>query len=163
MMAVCSRSPGNGIRHFLLGGAEGQAVEVSQALSERFPGIQIAGAVSTPRASWSESDNLAAVAEIHASGANLVWVGMGTPWQDEWADEYSHEIRCPVVGMGSAFDFISGRVSWAPGWIQHTGFQWLYRLVREPRRLWRRYLVNNPLFILLVSLQLLGIKKFPID
>jgi len=163
MLSVCSRSPGNGIRHFLLGGALGQAEEVSEVLKNTYHGIEIVGSISTPKDTWSESDNLSAVSKIQTSGANLVWVGMGTPWQDEWAAQYSPQIQGPVVGVGSAFDFISGRVSWAPKWVQHTGFQWLYRLVREPRRLWRRYLFNNPTFVFLVILQLLGIRKYPLE
>ncbi len=161
MLAVCCRSPKNDIRHFLLGGAEGQAEEVRNELSRMYPGIEIVGAISSPRENWSESDDLAVVSQIQSSGANLVWIGMGTPWQDEWVSRFSAEIQGPVVGIGSAFDFISGRVPWAPDWIQRTGLQWLYRLAREPRRLWRRYLINNPLFVWLVTLQLIGIRKYP--
>lgn len=162
MLSVCQRSPGNSIRHFLLGGAVGQAEDVSEVLKNTYHGIEIVGSISTPKDSWSESDNLSAVAKIQASGANLIWVGMGTPWQDEWAVNFSPQIQAPVVGVGSAFDFISGQVKWAPKWIQYTGFQWLYRLIREPRRLWRRYLFNNPAFVFLVILQLLGIRKYPL-
>lgn len=161
MLTVCERSPEDGLRHFLLGGAGGQAEEVRQALMDKYPGIEIVGCISTPRANWSDADDKAAVAAVQSSGANLVWAGMGTPWQDEWAARYSSLIQAPVVGMGSAFDFISGRVPWAPKWVQPTGLQWLYRLLQEPRRLWRRYLLNNPLFVFLVLLQLAGIKRYP--
>jgi len=160
MLQVCRRSPGNGLRHYLLGGAEGQAEEVAQALEEQFPGIEIVGCTSTPRDRWSSAADAAVVAEIHSSGANIVWAGMGTPWQDEWAAQYASELSAPVVGMGSAFDFISGRVAWAPSWIQKTGFQWLYRFLLEPRRLWRRYLLNNPLFVILALAQLIGLKRY---
>jgi N-acetylglucosaminyldiphosphoundecaprenol N-acetyl-beta-D-mannosaminyltransferase len=163
MLGVCKRSPGNGIRHFLLGGAPGQADEVADVLENQYPGIEIVGVVSTPHDTWSEADNRSAVTEIQSSGANLVWVGMGTPWQDEWAAQYASEIQGPVIGMGSAFDFISGRVPWAPDWIQRTGLQWLYRFLQEPRRLWRRYLINNPLFVVLVLFQIMGINKFQTD
>jgi len=160
MLEVCRRSPENNVRHFLLGGAEGQAEEVAQVLESQYPGIEIAGSISTPSGAWSIRDDLAAAEAIQKSGANLVWLGMGTPWQDEWSARYWSEIQGPVVGMGSAFDFISGRVPWAPKWVQPTGLQWLYRLIQEPKRLWSRYLVNNPLFIWLGLLQLIGIKKF---
>lgn len=160
MLEVCRRSPGNRLRHYLLGGVGGQAGEVAEALWVQFPGIEIVGITSTPKDTWSAADDKKAVSDIRASGANIVWVGMGTPWQDQWAQQHFLQINAPLVGMGSAFDFISGRVEWAPGWIQQTGFQWLYRLLQEPRRLWRRYLWNNPLFVLLSILQLTGIKKF---
>lgn len=161
MLAVCARSPENGIRHFLLGGADGQAEEVKQVLINQYPGIEIAGCISTPRDTWTLASDHAAVEAIQASGANVVWAGMGTPWQDEWAARYAPLIQAPVVGVGSAFDFISGRVPWSPKWVQPTGLQWLYRLAREPRRLWRRYMINNPLFMILVVLQLTGIKRYP--
>lgn len=160
MLKVCQRSPGNGLRHYILGGAEGQADEVAQALQEQIPGIDIVGCTSTPKNSWSSVDDAAVLADIRSSDANIIWAGMGTPWQDHWACAHASEISAPVVGMGSAFDFISGRVSWAPKWIQQTGLQWLYRLIREPRRLRRRYLWNNPLFVLLSLFQLIGIKRF---
>lgn len=160
MLEVCKRSPENELRHYLLGGVGGQAGEVAEALWKQFPGIEIVGIKSTPRAAWSAADDKMVVADIRASGANIVWMGMGTPWQDQWAQEHFSKLDVPLVGMGSAFDFISGRVDWAPQWIQQTGFQWLYRLLREPRRLWRRYLWNNPSFVFLSILQLTGIKKF---
>jgi N-acetylglucosaminyldiphosphoundecaprenol N-acetyl-beta-D-mannosaminyltransferase len=160
MLNVCERSPANGLRHYLLGGAEGQAEEVALALQEQIPGIDIAGCTSTPIDKWASDQDEAVIKEIGASGANIVWAGMGTPWQDHWAYIHAARISAPVVGIGSAFDFISGRVSWAPRWIQQTGFQWLYRLIKEPRRLWRRYLWNNPYFVILSVLQLAGIKRF---
>ncbi len=160
MLEVCKRSPGNGLRHYLLGGAGGQAGEVAETLWAQFPRIEIVGITSTPKETWSAEDDKRVVSDIRASGANIVWVGMGTPWQDQWAQEHTSKIGAPLVGMGSAFDFISGRVEWAPQWIQQTGFQWLFRLLREPRRLWGRYLWNNPLFVFLSVLQLSGIKKF---
>ena len=98
---------------------------------------------------------------INASGADVVWVGLSTPKQERWMAAHAGRINAAArVGVGAAFDFHAGLKSQAPRWMQRVGLEWFYRLLCEPRRLWRRYLVNNPLFVWYVLLQWLGLKNF---
>jgi N-acetylglucosaminyldiphosphoundecaprenol N-acetyl-beta-D-mannosaminyltransferase len=96
--------------------------------------------------------------------SDIVWVGLSTPKQERWMAEHVGRITAPVlIGVGAAFDFHSGLKKQAPRWMQRSGLEWLFRLATEPRRLWRRYLVNNPLFAVLVLQQALGLKRYPDD
>ena len=100
---------------------------------------------------------------IDESGADIVWVGLSTPKQERWMDAHLGKIQAPVmVGVGAAFDFHAGLKSQAPAWMQRSGLEWFYRLVTEPRRLAKRYLINNPIFVALITLQMLGIRKYEI-
>jgi N-acetylglucosaminyldiphosphoundecaprenol N-acetyl-beta-D-mannosaminyltransferase len=101
--------------------------------------------------------------KINSANPDIVWVGLSSPKQERWMAEHLGNIDAPVmIGVGAAFDFLSGRKPQAPRWIQHSGFEWLFRLITEPKRLWPRYR-QYPLFVLLVLLQLLGFKEFPIE
>ncbi len=102
------------------------------------------------------------VARINASGAQIVWVGLGSPKQDLWMAKYRAALSAPVlIAVGAAFDFYAGRVRQAPRWAQRNGLEWLFRLLSEPRRLWKRYLIYNPWFIWELSLQLSGLRRYP--
>ena len=95
---------------------------------------------------------------------DILWVGLSTPKQERWMAEHIGRIKAPVmVGVGAAFDFHTGRKPQAPHWMQRSGLEWLFRLMTEPRRLWKRYLINNPLFVTLVLLQALGLRKYSLD
>lgn len=97
--------------------------------------------------------------EIDASHPDVIWVGLGAPKQERWMAKHVGQVSAPVlIGVGAAFDFHTGRKPQAPRWMQRAGLEWFFRLTTEPRRLWRRYLINNPRFIALIMLQLLGIK-----
>jgi N-acetylglucosaminyldiphosphoundecaprenol N-acetyl-beta-D-mannosaminyltransferase len=101
---------------------------------------------------------------INEANPDIVWVGLSTPKQERWMEGHVHRLTAPVlIGVGAAFDFHSGRKKQAPRWMQRGGLEWLFRLATEPRRLGRRYLVNNPLFVLLVLRQVLGLKYYPND
>jgi N-acetylglucosaminyldiphosphoundecaprenol N-acetyl-beta-D-mannosaminyltransferase len=101
---------------------------------------------------------------INETQADVVWVGLSTPKQERWIESIRQKLRCKVLlSVGAAFDFHTGRVRQAPHWMQGKGLEWVYRLTQEPRRLWKRYAYNNPLFLVLAFLQLTGVKQFSDD
>ncbi len=120
---------------------------------ERFPGLHVVGVHSPPFRPLTEDEDAAIVDEIVAARPDIVWVGLSTPKQERWMAAHHHRIDSVLVGVGAAFDFHAGNVTQAPPWMQARGLEWLYRLVKEPRRLWRRYLTNNPLFIIRIFLR----------
>jgi N-acetylglucosaminyldiphosphoundecaprenol N-acetyl-beta-D-mannosaminyltransferase len=149
MAAFCARAARSGVPIYLYGGRDAEALALLQArLRERFPGLLIAGAHSPPFRELSEQEKAEDTARIDASGAAVVWVGTGQPKQEKWMHEMRPRLAAPLlVGVGAAFDFHAGLVSQAPRWMQRSGLEWVYRLSREPRRLWRRYARYNPRFI----------------
>ena len=161
MLEVCALSLRRGWRHFFYGGADGVAELLAQRLAERFPGLRVAGTHCPPFRKPTVEEDRAIVNRINASGADVVWVGLSTPKQEFWMHEHVDRLDAPVmVGVGAAFDFHAGLKSQAPRWMQKTGLEWFYRLCTEPRRLWKRYLTNNPLFVYNLVLQSLGLKNF---
>ena len=163
MAAVCERSLSTGWRHFFLGGAPGVAEELAERLAARYPGLQFAGHDSPPFRALSDAEDAALVAEVNATRPDIIWVGLGAPKQERWMASHVGRVRAPVmVGVGAAFDFLSGHKAQAPRWVQRGGLEWLYRWAREPRRLFPRY-GRYPLFALLVAAQAVGLARFPLD
>ena len=120
----------------------------SSRLRERFPGLVIAGGWSPPFRELTPEEERRVIAEIDGCGAQVVWVGIGQPKQEQWMQRMRPHLRAPLlVGVGAAFDFHAGLVPQAPPWMQRHGLEWAYRLAREPRRLWRRYARYNPRFV----------------
>ena len=159
MPALCERSLARGYRHFFYGGGPGVAERLAEALRARFSGLAVAGIYAPPFRPLTEEEDVAAVRMINESRADIVWVGLGTPKQERWMAEHLGRLEAPVMlGVGAAFDFHAGAVRRAPRWMQRSGLEWLFRLLAEPRRLWRRYLVLAPKFVVLAALQLLGLK-----
>jgi N-acetylglucosaminyldiphosphoundecaprenol N-acetyl-beta-D-mannosaminyltransferase len=136
-----------GIKHYLYGGAPDVADEMRKRLVQMIPGIEIVGVECPPYRRLNEIEVADLGERIRTSGANLVWVGLGTPNQDYTVPRLASVVDAAIVPVGAAFDFISGRVAEAPKMLHGTGLEWLYRLSREPGRLWRRYLIGNPLFV----------------
>lgn len=160
-LEVCKRSPQTGLKHYFYGGEEGVPEDLTKRFEQDFPGIQIVGGYSPPFRPLTPEEDEAAVQAINDSGADVVWVGLGAPKQERWMAEHRDRITCPVmVGVGAAFAFHTGRVSQAPAWMQARSLEWAYRLYAEPKRLWRRYLYNNPWFMLAAAAQLSGLKKY---
>lgn len=156
MLAVCKRSATQGYRQFFYGGAPGVADTLAHRLQSRFPGLQVAGFHSPPFRQLTPEEDTDLVERINALQPDILWVGLGTPRQERWMAAYVGRLNVPVlIGVGAAFDFHAGLKRQAPSWMQNSGLEWLFRLLREPRRLWRRYLINNPWFIWLVLLQAL--------
>jgi N-acetylglucosaminyldiphosphoundecaprenol N-acetyl-beta-D-mannosaminyltransferase len=149
MERYCERSALTGARIFLYGGRnQGALVQLALNLRRRFPGVKIVGGYSPPFRDLTPEEERSVVEEINHSHADVVWVGIGVPKQEKWMARMRHRLATPVfVGVGAAFDFHAGLIPQAPGWMQHAGLEWLFRLAQEPRRLWRRYLRYNPRFV----------------
>jgi N-acetylglucosaminyldiphosphoundecaprenol N-acetyl-beta-D-mannosaminyltransferase len=163
MLKMCELSVSRGYRHFLYGGRPGVAEELRGELTRRYPGLQIVGTYTPPFRPLNAEEEQDLQLQLEASEADILWCGLSTPKQERFMAAYSS--RLPVklmVGVGAAFDLLSGNLSEAPDWMKRSGLQWLYRLIKEPKRLWRRYLLNNPRFIWLSFLQLSGFRRFSI-
>ena len=142
-------------RHFFYGNTEATLERITARLRRDYPEIAIAGTLSPPFRSLTEHEQSDHLDVIRRSGADVVWVGLGVPKQERWIAEASpHLDGMALVGIGAVFDWVAGNVAKAPEWMQRAGLEWLYRLIREPRRLWQRYIWNNPAFLVLLALQL---------
>jgi N-acetylglucosaminyldiphosphoundecaprenol N-acetyl-beta-D-mannosaminyltransferase len=162
----CERAARSGTPTYLYGGKDDAArALLERRLLERFPGLRIVGGcspafrpVGVPPLTPTEREQV--IEDIDASGAQVVWVGTGQPRQELWMAEMRPLLRAPMlVGVGAAFDFHAGLVAQAPAWMGRNGLEWLYRLWREPRRLWRRYLIGNPRFVAAFARQYLRYRR----
>jgi N-acetylglucosaminyldiphosphoundecaprenol N-acetyl-beta-D-mannosaminyltransferase len=149
MARFCALAANNAIPIYLYGGRDQSRLgQLQERLLERFPGLPIAGSFSPPFRPLEERERRQVAAEIDASGAKVVWVGTGQPKQELWMAQMRPLLAAPLlVGVGAAFDFHAGLLAQAPPWMQSHGLEWLFRLSREPRRLWRRYASQNPRFL----------------
>jgi N-acetylglucosaminyldiphosphoundecaprenol N-acetyl-beta-D-mannosaminyltransferase len=164
LLACCERFLPQQCRHFFYGAAEGVAERLGTRLSSRFPGLVVAGSFSPPFRALTPEEDHEIVAMINATEPDIVWVGLSTPKQERWMEEHLERVNAPVlIGVGAAFDFHAGVKPQAPRWMQRTGLEWLFRMITEPRRLGRRYLVNNPLFVINLLLQWTGIRGYELD
>ena len=154
MLSVLERAAERGWKSFLYGGNYGVPELVAARLVERMPTLKIVGTYSPPFRPPTQAEDAEIVARINASGADLVWVGLSTPKQERWMAAHVGRLDAPMLaGVGAAFDFHAGLVRQAPPWMQKRGLEWFYRLVKEPRRLWKRYLRNNPAFLVRILAQ----------
>ncbi len=128
------------------------------AVQSRYPDLKIAYAFSPPFRPLTPAEDQQVVREINRSGVEILFVGLGTPKQDYWMAAHKGRVQPVMIGVGAAFDFLAGVKPQAPRWMMRIGMEWLFRLIAEPRRLWKRYLKENPRFIVLFALQLLGAK-----
>jgi N-acetylglucosaminyldiphosphoundecaprenol N-acetyl-beta-D-mannosaminyltransferase len=149
MAKYCERSAKTGARMYLYGGRnQGALVELTLALRRRYPGLRIVGGYSPPFRPLTAEEQDWVVKDINRSKADVVWVGTGQPKQEHWMAQMRERLDAPILaGVGAAFDFHAGLVPQAPAWMQTSGLEWVFRLVHEPRRLWRRYARYNPLFV----------------
>jgi len=151
MLAVCEAGLATGMRHCLYGGAPDVLELLEQNLKATFPGLHVVERISPPFRDMTKSEKQYIANRINAARPDVVWVGLGTPKQDLWMGEFRGKLEAPVlIAVGAAFNFHAGRLAQAPPWMQRAGLEWLYRLLREPRRLWRRYLIGNQRFIWLL-------------
>lgn len=146
-LAVCDQGRQHGLRHFVYGSSPQVVERFADALRRRFPGIDIVGVESPPYRPLEREEETDLLRRIRASGANVIWIGLGTPKQDAFLDAFRDRIPVPMIAVGAAFDLLAGERKMAPRWMQDRGLEWLYRLMREPRRLWKRYLVGNVVFL----------------
>lgn len=156
MWRYCARAAAAGESIYLYGGSDETLRLLQQRLVEAFPGLKIAGAHSPPFRALSAEEDAAAVDAINASGAGTVWVSLGCPKQELWMQAHRGRVHAAMLGVGAAFDYHAGTIRRAPPWAQRAGLEWLHRLLSEPRRLWKRYLVTNTLFVAAAARQLLS-------
>jgi N-acetylglucosaminyldiphosphoundecaprenol N-acetyl-beta-D-mannosaminyltransferase len=148
MLRLCQWGLDKGYRHFFYGGQEGIAQRLAERLQERFPGLQVAGTYCPPFRELGADEDQRIVRMINDTRPDVVWVGLGAPKQEKWMAQHAGRIAATaMIGVGAAFDFHSGNAKWAPAWIRALGLEWAYRLVLNPRRMWRRNL-GNGLFVL---------------
>lgn len=147
MWRYCEQAAQRHERMFLYGSTPSTLEALERKLKAELPGLVIAGHLSPPFRPLTAAEDEADVAAINASGAGLVWVSLGCPKQELWMAAHVGRVHAVMIGVGAAFDFHAGTVSRAPAWMRRNGLEWLHRLASEPRRLWRRYLVTNTLFV----------------
>lgn len=136
-----------GVKHYLLGSTEDVLSRLSTELIKKYPGVQIVGSYSPPFRQLTETELHAQDRDIRESGAHVVWVGLGTPKQDYEVARLAERVDAVPLAVGAAFDFSAGSLERAPEWMARIGLEWLFRLMAEPKRLWRRYLIGNPQFV----------------
>ena len=164
MLEMCRRSVRHGYRHFLYGGGPGTAKKLRQRLESLVPGIRIVGSYTPPYRPLTTVQEQRVISLVAAAQPDIVWVGLSTPKQERFMAHMVHRLDTRLmVGVGAAFDIHAGLLPEAPRWMKNSGLQWLHRLYREPRRLWRRYLSNNPRFLWQIALQVAGIKRFELN
>ena len=164
MVAVCSHSIEKGYRHFFYGGTDWLVDHLVQRMTKRFQGLQVAGTYSQPFGPLSLEEDRKIVSLINDADPDIIWVGLSTPKQEIWMSEHIGQLGdCVLIGVGAAFDFLAGTKKQAPAWMQRIGLEWFFRLCTEPKRLWKRYLINNPYFVILVISQATGLRKYSLD
>lgn len=155
--AMCAAGVGEGLRHGFFGGLDGIAETMVVRLKQRYPAMQIAGVWSPGVIQTGESSPLHLLESINGSECDVLWVGLGAPKQELWMAQHRSRLTIPVmIGVGQAFDILAGRTVRAPAWMGAHGLEWLYRLVHEPRRLWKRYVIYNSLFLWYLLLERFG-------
>ncbi|HEB72216.1 MAG TPA: glycosyltransferase [Nitrospirae bacterium] len=157
-------SAAKGYTHFFYGGKEGTPELLKDKLQERFPGLKVVGTYSPPFRPLNENEENELKDKIESLAPDIIWVGLSTPKQEKWMAAHLGQLNAKVmIGVGAAFDFHTGQLKEAPEWIQKISLEWFYRLLVEPRRLWRRYFYIVPAFLFLIFCQLAGLKKYNLE
>ena len=160
MLLVCEQAAKEGLPIYLYGSKPSVLEDLSRNLCAHFPNLIIAGSQPSRFRQVSSEEKKEIVQEIRQSGAAITFVGLGCPRQEVWAYEYADELSMPLMAVGAAFDFHAGTLSKAPEFLSQIGLEWFYRLLQEPKRLWKRYIFLNPLYIWLCTLQALKLRDF---
>jgi N-acetylglucosaminyldiphosphoundecaprenol N-acetyl-beta-D-mannosaminyltransferase len=158
MLNLCEHSVAENFSHFLFGGVPGIAEQLREKLEARFPGIRIVGTYTPPFRRLNDTEIRDLQERVRLTCPDFFWVGLSTPKQERFMAQYMSilpETKI-FIGVGAAFDLLTGRIPQAPRWMQSSGLEWFFRLFQEPKRLWKRYLINNPLFVIRAARQLLG-------
>lgn len=172
MLGVVEKSAGQGLKHYFFGGKEGIAQELATRLQRWYPGMKAVGASTPPFRELNEDELSAFVAELNKARPHFLWVGLSTPKQEKFMFELLRKYpnlskdwphRLVMLGVGAAFDFHTGHLTQAPKWMQKNGLEWFFRLLMEPRRLFRRYSINNSTFIWRIFQQMTGIKNYRLN
>jgi len=158
---VCKMTSEMNVKHFFYGGKEGVANELANKMAKTYPGLKLAGTYCPPFRLLSENEKNKIINAINKSRADVVWVGLSTPKQEKWIREFHKKLKVKLIfSVGAAFDFHTGNIKFAPLWMQKIGLEWFYRLINEPKRLWKRYFKIIPSFVFFSILQLAGLKIF---
>lgn len=160
LMERFCQSTGSKYRHFFYGGAPGVPSLLAEVMHKKY-GINVVGEYSPPYRTLTNQEDELIMRQIHAAKPDVIWVGLSTPKQERWMYEHRPRLQVPIaVGVGAAFDLNSGRAKQAPSWMRENGLEWSFRLLQEPRRLWKRYLVYGSEFVWCVALELLSLRRF---
>ena len=161
MLNICEHSVSAGFTHFFYGGSEGVPEQLADTLRARFSGLRVVGTLSPPFRPLTAVELTALQAQVRDARPDFFWVGLSTPKQERFMSQ--HLALLPeakvMLGVGAAFDLLTGRLRQAPRWMQQSGLEWFFRWTQEPRRLTRRYFVNNPLFVARALRQLAGLRR----
>lgn len=160
MRRICERAPGERTSIYLYGSTKPVVNALAESLTRMFPGINIVGCEPSAFRTLNPNEKAALLQRIQSSGASIVFVGLGCPRQEIFAYELRGNLSVPVLTVGAAFPLLAGILPQASPWMQRCALEWLFRLFAEPRRLWRRYLLLNPAYVVLVVLQRLGLRHF---
>lgn len=153
-----------GYSSFFYGDTQETLHALCENLGRQYPGHRIAGAYSPPFRPLTPQEDADILDRINSSKADVLWVGLGLPKQEHWIHEHKSHLTVPVaIGVGACFGFFSGRVKRAPAWVGRIGCEWLWRFAMEPRKLWRRDIIEGPQFLFHVSMELLGLRKHHVD
>jgi N-acetylglucosaminyldiphosphoundecaprenol N-acetyl-beta-D-mannosaminyltransferase len=151
----------DGLKHFFFGSSEETLQKMKKVIEERFPDAIISGMIAPPFRPFTARENEEFMQQINEANPDIIWVSLGAPKQEFWIYEnYKKLHRGVMIGIGAGFDYLAGNTKHAPQWMKNMALEWLYRLIQEPGRLWKRYLVTNTLFVWYLFLELLGLKKF---
>ena len=149
------------LKHYFFGSSGITIEKLKKNIENKFPGIKIAGAVSPPFREFSVEENEQFIQDIINSKPDVIWVSLGAPKQEKWIYSTFRRLnKGLMIGIGAGFDYLAENLKNAPGWMKDLSLEWIYRLIQEPGRLWKRYLISNSKFIFYVTLELLGLKKF---
>jgi exopolysaccharide biosynthesis WecB/TagA/CpsF family protein len=159
MLQICAEAAAQNLPIFLFGGSPALLTRLASQLEKKFAGLSIAGTRPSCFRTLTLRERDALIDEIRCSGAKITFVGLGCPRQEVFVYELRDAVRMPLLAVGAAFNFHAGQLAQAPAWMQRAGLEWLFRLASEPARLWRRYLLLNPLYLLLVGLQAVGLYR----
>jgi N-acetylglucosaminyldiphosphoundecaprenol N-acetyl-beta-D-mannosaminyltransferase len=156
LLALCEQSLSTGYKHFFYGGTQKVLEDLKNNLTKKFPGLQIVGTYAPPFRALEPSEEIQIAEIVKQSKPDIIWVGLGSPKQEQWMYDHVGKIDAPLmIGVGAAFDFLSGHKPQAPLWIQKSGLEWLFRFFHEPKRLFKRYILGYPRFVMLVLIELL--------
>ena len=163
MLDVCAMAARTGLSIGFYGNRPAVLEELCGKLLARFPGLRIAACMPSRFGRVDQLEQAAVAAAIEDSGTDILFVGLGCPRQEVWVYENRDRLRMPILAVGAALDFHAGRIALAPGWMQRAGLEWCFRLWQEPRRLWRRYILLNPLYLAMLAAQKLRLRRYAAD
>ena len=152
MLELFAISKEKGYRHYFYGATEETLQSMKGVLERDYPGIQIAGMYAPPFRALTPQEDAQVVAKINESRPDFIWIGLGAPKQEEWMYQHMGQLQGVLIGVGAGFDYLAGYIKRAPRWMQRMSLEWLYRLLQDPKRLWRRYFTSNVKFICLTRM-----------